>query len=565
MEPKLKSARGHGAVDRGLIEAAQATTASQINRRDFDGRFGRMFLDLPGAVFFHEEMISLAKDMSADMEMPQTAEDLPDSEENFGIPAGYTYLGQFIDHDITLDAVSLSMQQEDVSAVENFRTPALDLDSLYGRGPDDQPYMFDDTGRLFLMGDRDLTAGADGPPLTIDLPRFKGRAIIGDKRNDENVIVSQLHGLFIGLHNALAIADKNASFDAVRQQVRWHYQWLVLFDYLPRIVGRPLVDALLPTIGLPPELKYFKPSPTAFMPVEFSGAAYRFGHSMVRPIYRLSDAADIDGPAGDKGRRLVFQPPADPAAGMGKGMGKGLNGFGEFEAALGIDWSLFFESNGRTLPGEMGMGAKRIQPAYKIDPSLVFPLTKLPEFSENDGSPKGGTAVNGLALRNIMRGMMLLLPSGQAVARAMGIEPIADDDLIVEKADAAHFTDPTGKPPLKRITSGRPKMAGSAPLWFYVLAEARHEWRKAAQTKLSCQGAMSTAEADKLIDEMPVRLGSVGGRIVAETLIGLAAADPRSLLNEGAHFQPLFGSTGKQRYERFTMGDLVAALARDRA
>ena len=299
MEPKLKSARGHGAVDRGLIEAAQATTASQINRRDFDGRFGRMFLDLPGAVFFHEEMISLAKDMSADMEMPQTAEDLPDSEENFGIPAGYTYLGQFIDHDITLDAVSLSMQQEDVSAVENFRTPALDLDSLYGRGPDDQPYMFDDTGRLFLMGDRDLTAGADGPPLTIDLPRFKGRAIIGDKRNDENVIVSQLHGLFIGLHNALAIADKNASFDAVRQQVRWHYQWLVLFDYLPRIVGRPLVDALLPTIGLPPELKYFKPSPTAFMPVEFSGAAYRFGHSMVRPIYRLSDAADIDGPAGD--------------------------------------------------------------------------------------------------------------------------------------------------------------------------------------------------------------------------------------------------------------------------
>jgi hypothetical protein len=556
MQSNMKSGRGHGAVDRGLVEAARATTSSQINRQAFAGRFGRLFTDLPGAVFFDPEMVSLAADMSAELEIPQTPETQPDSEENFGLPSGYTYFGQFVDHDITLDAVSLSMRQEDLSAVENFRTPALDLDSLYGRGPDDQPYMYDEAGRLFLFGDRKLTEGKGGQSLTVDLPRFRGRAIIGDKRNDENVIVSQLHGLFMGLHNKLALADPAAPFDAIRQQVRWHYQWLVLFDYLPRIVGHALIDELLPKVGLPPALRYFKPSPIAFMPVEFAGAAYRFGHSMVRPIYRLN-AADIDGPDGDKGRRLVFQPPAGQPASEGKG----LNGFGEFDASLGIDWSLFFETGGRTLASEMDKGAQRIQPAYKIDTSLAFPLTRLPEFSEEDGSPKAGTAVNGLALRNIKRGMMLLLPSGQAVARAMGIEPISDVDLIVEQANAENFADSPDKPPLRRITTGRPKMAGSAPLWFYVLAEARHEWRKAATAELQGKGELSDVDRDKIIDETPVRLGPLGGRIVAETLIGLAASDPRSLLNEGAHFQPKFGDATKSRYERFTMGDLVMVVS----
>lgn len=162
MDMPRKNTSGHGAPERGLMEPARATASTQIDRRQFDGRFGRMFPDLHGAVFFNGELESLAAEMGAEKELPQTPETELDSEENFGIPAGYTYFGQFVDHDITLDAVSLSMKQEDLSAVENFRTPALDLYSPYGRGPDDQPYMFDPTGRKFQEGEQALFAGKGG-------------------------------------------------------------------------------------------------------------------------------------------------------------------------------------------------------------------------------------------------------------------------------------------------------------------------------------------------------------------------------------------------------------------
>src|SRR5690348_3514730 len=133
---------------------------------------------------------------------PDPAKDGPDAEES-GIPAAYTYLGQFIDHDLTFDPASSLQRQNDQDALVDFRTPRFDLDSVYGRGPDDQPYLYAD-GRRFLLGDR-LTGEALGTALDAhDLPRnaakaadpqAQARAIIGDPRNDENVIVSQLQGL----------------------------------------------------------------------------------------------------------------------------------------------------------------------------------------------------------------------------------------------------------------------------------------------------------------------------------------------------------------------------------
>ncbi len=556
----LKAGGAHGNDLRGLQEAANATTPNRIDRHDFDGRFNRMFDKLPPAVFSLNDIDSLAMSMVAEDETPQTPETETDSEENVGtaadpgIPAGYTYFGQFVDHDLTLDAVSLSMKQEDVSGVENFRTPALDLDSVYARGPDDQPYMYDPSGRELLLGNRDLKSGAAGVALTKDLLRVQGRAVIGDKRNDENVIVSQLQGLFIHFHNKLAEEFAGATFDEVRQQVRWTYQWLVLWDYLPRIVGRDLVDQILPPGSAHPNLKYFAPKTTAYIPIEFTGAAYRFGHSMIRPIYRLNQADNIGGPAGDSGRRLVFAP---------QDTNSGLNGFQEFDAGLGVDWTLFFETGNKTLASEIGKDKHRIQPAYKIDPSLVFPTSKLPEFSNPDGTPKndgGVAAINILAQRNLRRGMMLGLPSGQAVARHLKIPVIPDDELILAKAQSDDFDPPAGGKQ-ESIADGRPTMRDSAPLWFYVLAEARHEWHKKV-AKLLAQPENATATGDarkKIIDSVPTRLGLVGGRIVAETLIGLVAADSRSLLNEGLlkGFRPPIGDEKKSGYARLTMGDLV--------
>jgi len=579
MPNALGSPSGHGSTERGLIEAAVKTAAPLSPKTGsppkFDGRFGRMFPGLRGAAFFDADLTSLAEAMSADDEAEATPETEVDSEENLGLPAGYTYFGQFVDHDISLDAVSLSMKQEDLNLTENFRTPALDLDSLYGRGPEDQPYMYGVDG-TFVMNARSLLAGPGGDALTKDLPRLNGRAIIGDKRNDENVIVSQLHGLFLRLHNYFII-DKKMGFGQARQMVQWHYQWLVLFDYLPRIVGADLVKSILPHTAtgasiavVKPSLKIYSWDKFPFMPVEFAGAAYRFGHSMVRPIYRLNlnDAVGKVEPqpgqeAQPGGRLKVFQPSIN---------GEALNGFREFPDTLGIDWDLFFETKGRLLKDHF-LNKDRIQPAYKIDTSLVFPLKRLPEFSDNAGNPNAPGAVNALALRNLKRGMMLLLPSGQSVAQYLidhgvaGVRVLKDDELLVGKADAENFD--AGVPIFSpaKIEGGvkkdavRTSMQDSAPLWFYMLAEARFEWKQAATQALLAAGNPTEAQREALINGTPTRLGPVGGRIVAETLIGLVLGDETSFLNSPTPFVPIFGNAAETEItKRFQMGDLLKTL-----
>lgn len=82
-----------------------------------------------------------------------------DDEENQGINAGYTYLGQFIDHDLTFDPASSLQKQDDPDALVDFRTPRFDLDNIYGRGPDDQPYLYEEDGRLLQLG-RPLTGNS---------------------------------------------------------------------------------------------------------------------------------------------------------------------------------------------------------------------------------------------------------------------------------------------------------------------------------------------------------------------------------------------------------------------
>src|SRR5262249_17807893 len=135
-----------------------------------------------------------------------TPETKPDSEEDSEITAAYTYLGQFADHDITFDPTSrlrelLSPAQLDTLA--DFRTPRFDLDNLYGRGPDDQPYLYAEDGIHIQLGDR--MSGNPFDPDACEVPRGpNGRALIGDPRNDENRIVAQLHAIFLRFHNHVA-------------------------------------------------------------------------------------------------------------------------------------------------------------------------------------------------------------------------------------------------------------------------------------------------------------------------------------------------------------------------
>jgi hypothetical protein len=334
--------------------------------------------------------------------------------------------------------------------------------------------------------------------------------------------------------------------------VRWHYQWVVLNDFLITICGRDVVHEILPHLGKnqpiwrnEPHFAFYKYREDPYMPIEFSAAAYRFGHSMVRPIYRLNTrlaGGDNPGTAtpdeirrGLQGRFFIF-------AGVQR---RGLNGFDEFPKQWAIDWSLFFDMKGS---GKKG-GKERVQPAYKIDTSLVNPLGFLPEFSKPAAAltppltiqQMQGEAVEplmnpaNLAVRNLLRGMAMGLPSGQDVARAMGVEPISNNDLRVGKAV---LEDSESNPTLVSLNEC---FADRAPLWFYILAEAQHEWLRRAQAKGSAG------------DEEPVRLGTVGGRIVAETLIGMLWADGHSYLRQSPNWTPK---------DIHSMGDLIAfALA----
>jgi hypothetical protein len=423
-----------------------------------------------------------------------------DQVGNLRIPAGFTYLGQFIDHDITFDPTSKLDQVVDPEALVNFRTPRLDLDSLYGSGPVVQPYLYDwrkdskPAGARLLVGRN--KAGANG--TFEDLPRNDhGRALIGDFRNDENVLISQLHLLFIRFHNAVAervvnegkLKKRDEVLDEAQRIVRWHYQWIVVHEFLPLMVGEKMARDVLPppAKGAKQEAhrKFFKWRDDPFIPVEFSGAAYRFGHSMVRADYGL--------------KRI---PPSFAVTGVAehaRPLNPDLGGLDFLRENLVIDWERFFRLPGVQHPP---------QPSLQIDTTIVRPLFELQD--QDPGEQE-------LPRRNLQRGRTLGLPSGQDVACVMHEQPLTDGELELEN-----------------MPQSREELKGSAPLWYYILCE--------------------TARATDLKGRpKPGRhLGPVGGRIVAEVLAGLLEGDRSSYLHRDPPWQPELGTDGE-----FTMADLV--------
>jgi hypothetical protein len=487
----------HGTPPRGL-----AATRSPL----FQGRFGRMFRNLPAARFGSTEgdnianLAALADAMTATFDRPT---DGPDPEES-GIPALYTYLGQFIDHDITFDPVSMLTKMQDPDGLVDFRSPALDLDNIYGRGPNDQPYMYD--GLKFRLGDALI---GQGVPDANDLPRFAGRALIGDPRNDENSIVSQLQGLFHRFHNRMIDDNAGLDFEAAQQRVRFHYQYMILNDFLPRIIHSAVLDDLK-TAGHYDrgKIKYFHWKNLPFMPVEFSVAAYRLGHSMIRPGYRLNAADDM---------LLPIFPKPD------QGFPVGLTGFQTMAAGRAIDWGRFIDVDvrGYGADGQDVVNKQRLQFAYRIDPSLVNPLATLPPSVVSDPPPS-------LGQRNLERGWRLGLPSGQSVAKAMRIAPLNDDQILIGKA--LDQQDPGVNPvSIDQIANG--VFANNCPLWTYILAEAVQHKTPVTVPVTDGPGTITTPQ-----------LGPVGGRIVAEVILGLMFGDGSSMLSLDPQFIPVTGA-----------------------
>jgi len=375
------------------------------------GRFGRMFPELRSLKEFNPGPTELGKVNGAmDGGNPPPTDT---SQNNPRIKAGYTFLGQFIDHDLTLDTTSQLEQQVDVTATTNFRTPALELDSVYGLGPAVQPHLYDRDKPFRLL------LSPDGN----DLPRnSQGTALIGDPRNDENSIIAQLHLIWLKFHNQVfekEFADMPVGrerFEAAQRLVRWHYQWLVVNEFLPRICGSKLVAK---TVADPP----FEFSGHAFMPVEFSVAAYRFGHSQTRPGYLLGRTGGI---------RAAALFPDDPSIPNSVG---DLRGFRPIPPELRIEWNSFF--------------GPTAQPSKLIDTKLSRVMLRLPDGVVPPGTPDKNRS---LATRNLQRGIDVRLPSGQHVARRLCIKNRLTEDEIWK-------------------TNGAKVGSGPAPLWFYNLRE----------------------------------------------------------------------------------------------
>ena len=432
-----------------------------------EGRFGAMFKKLPPFAPRDDLLEGLARTMVEDQTVPDDSH-LNTSPALF---AGFTFIGQFIDHDITFDNTPLSQQQVDPDATTNFRTPRYDLDSVYGRGPATEPQFYDPADRDKLL----VTLNVNGVE---DMPRDPGgHAIIPEGRNDENLIIVQLHKAIAKFHNRLVDQARAQGirrewvFETARRLTRWHYQWAVTHDFLPRFVGDALVGpngtVYKEVAGKPPviTLSYYRPTNKdgrPFMPVEFAVAAYRFGHSLIRPFYVINQSTL------DRGGIPVFGPDG----------GFNLNGGRPVPADLVMEWR-------NILPVDPGFPARKPR---KIDTKLSLPLSVLP------GSvvPPPDPTIH-LAVRNSLRGKHVGLPSGQQVARAMRAPVLTNPTL--------GLTDDPG-------------WAGEAPLWYYILKEA------------------------ELPPNNAERLGAVGGRIVAEVLVGLLQRDPSSYLYLDAAWKP---------------------------
>jgi hypothetical protein len=361
------------------------------------GRYGRMF-DLP-ALEVDETLLHRLGAAGGFC-------DGGDCEDDSRVEAGWPFFGQYIAHDLTADRSPLRAHG-DVAALRNMRSPRANLESLYGGGPAGSPYLYrrDDPAKLLEH---------EG-----DLPRNQeGTALVGDPRNDVHVFMSQMQVRFIGAHNLIVdrlredAASESDLFDEARRALTWHYQWLIVNEFLPGLVGTELIEEVA-RYGS----RLDRPVGDPYIPLEFADAAFRYGHSQIRQLYRLQQ----DGPLYPVFPDLM-----------------GLSPVGDRR----VDWSNLFD-----VPGKAP--AQRAKP---IDGLLPRSLIELP------GAITGvvdDAAYRSLAARDLERGEGTGLPSGEAVAQLIGAEVLSEHELDL----------------------ARHGWRGETPLWLYILRESstRHD------------------------------------------------------------------------------------------
>src|SRR3954452_2088226 len=437
-----------------------------------------------------------------------------------GIPAGFTYLGQFIDHDLTFDKTNV-MLGASVNATQllQARSPSLDLDSLYGAGPQDpgSAKFYEADGEHLRVG---RNGAADGIPAKdgFDLPRGAGstasakrKAIIPDPRNDENLAVAQTHCAMIRFHNRVldtlpASVPASQRFATARELVTKHYQWMVRTDYLPRIC-RPTDVSSVFNAGRKVFEVGVAPTDVPTMPIEFSVAGFRLGHSMVRSGYSWN--AIFDDGSGTLDFLFTF---SATSGDLGGGARLPSNWIADFRRLYD------FGEAGRN---DLKVPAAKFNRAKSIDTHLVDPLANLRQASFGGKGIPSHAPQRNLAFRNLTRAKMVTLATGQQMAtfaKRRGVN--------LHKLTKAEVRDGHGGIALDTLTKPqRDALLKDTPLWFYILRE----------TELN-----------------GVQLRGVGARIVAETFHRAIEGSQTSIVRDAA-WRPTLGPNSTT----FRMVDLL--------
>jgi hypothetical protein len=389
---------------------------------------------------------------------------------------GFTYFGQFIGHDLTHDPTPLAGPYSAPEETPNFRTASFDLDHVYAGGPEKSPYLYEGE-----TGAETFKIGATVPNgYRRDLPVRHGRVLIGDledTRNLDNLILRQLHVLFLKFHNeairqletnpALAAATEGMEdrtlFERARRLVSWHYQWIIRHDFLPRILHPKVWNHHEQRIRR-------KPGSSFSIPIEFSLAAFRFGHSMVRNAYRLNC----------RQKRVV----------IGELMALGQAASPIPDDYL-IEWGTFLDG----LP----TSGPEASSSY-IDTSLSRAMHGLSAGTIRLANRLESPDPSNLPVRTLLRGARAQLPSGQEVADALWSQgKIRSADRLTTSQLTTDTCDQSGSA-LRKGT-----LAENSPLFYYILKEAE------------LKGA-------------GVTLGPIGSHIVWEIIQGALEADAQSYL-----------------------------------
>jgi len=500
----------------------------------------------------------------------------PDSADGDPIPAGFTYLGQFVDHDLTLDITAVALG-EDVTVDElvDGRSPALDLDSVYGRGPthpqDRHFYAADGikikTGTTAAVSLANIPGVPDAtnpnPPNSsstntnrdgFDLPRVgtgptkaaQRAALIPDARNDENLAVAQTHVAFIHFHNRVVdtLATQGVPgvllFNQAQGEVVRHYQWMLRTDHLPRIINPDLVDDVFANgrkffevpgnayAGVDTDAITY--GDTATMPIEFSVAAYRLGHSMIRGAYQWNRVFN-NGPTGTLRIASLFQlftftgtsgnltptDPNTPAVLDDPNSGTFLR----LPTNWIVDWRRLHDFTPTTLAAPIPPDGLR-NVAKRIDTLLVNPLDHLPAgtFAGREQNLATDDIQRNLAFRNLTRANMIRLASGQQMAHLFGAKELTPAEILVGDGTGANLTTPD-----QLNQAQQDALVANTPLWFYILREAEINGGK---------------------------LGAVGGRIVAEVFHRAMEVSTYSIVRD-PQWRPTFGPNSNT----FRMVDLL--------